>query len=508
MPASAARRARQPVRAGNPKRMAALRPSLGRRRGLNLLEIDVKDENGEVVGFLGGAPGAAPSRTHAAARLLRPAGRRAPGARAAASTSSAASSASRIRSSPSTTRRSRSARAAAASGTNTDGVGWAQPVQPAATGRYLISLAKAAARAGVDEIQFDYVRFPSDGDRLSTMRFAGKRKEPIQRDVIPHFLTVARRARSRRSTSSSASTSSASRPTHDLGIGQDVSLIGKHVDVISPMLYPIALQRRRARPQRSQRRPEPDRRALDGRRSARSSLGSPNAKIRPWLQDFGWRTGYTIAEVRAQINAAIEQGASGWMLWNAADGVQQGRVRQTSADTFRAASAKLPAWQPLTDIDAAVPARRRDRLRHRRDEVRRLVRGRRREGARRRAAPRRGQARRPARRRHRLGDGQDDRLADRARARGLARARRARDGHAALDRRAHLVRAGRDGDPRPRLRGRLVHRQPGRHRHRRRRTTKREDPSRSARSACSRRSTRARSCSSPASRASRPTPTT
>ena len=108
--------------------------------------------------------------------------------------------------------------------------------------------------------------------------------------------------------------------------------------------------------------------------------------------------------------------------------------------------------------------------RHRRDEVRRVVGRRRRQGARRRAAPRRGARARAARRRHRLGDGQDDRLADRARPRGLAAARRARARHAALDRRAHLVRARRDGDPRPRLRGRLVHRLAGRHRHRRRHT--------------------------------------
>ena len=75
---------------------------------------------------------------------------------------------------------------------------------------------------------------------------------------------------------------------------------------------------------------------------------------------------------------------------------------------------------------------------------------------------------RPAGRRHRLGDGQDHGWADRPRPPGLADAERARVRHAALDRRAHRLRARRDGDPRPRPGGGLAHRLAGRHPHRRR----------------------------------------
>jgi hypothetical protein len=90
--------------------------------------------------------------------------------------------------------------------------------------------------------------------------------------------------------------------------------MGKHVDVISPMLYPnhytngeLGISDPNADPSQTV--------ALSMGTFRAQLLGSPNVKIRPWLQDFG---GYGLSQVRAQTNAAIQQGASGWMLWDAA----------------------------------------------------------------------------------------------------------------------------------------------------------------------------------------------
>ena len=107
-------------------------------------------------------------------------------------------------------------------------------------------------------------------------------------------------------------------------------------------------------------------------------------------------------------------------------------------------------------------------LRHRRDEVRRLVGRRPGQDQARRATPRRSEGARPAGRRDRLGDGQDHRRADRPRPPGLADPECARVRHAALDRRADRVRARRDGDPRPRPGGALADRLAGGDPHRRR----------------------------------------
>jgi hypothetical protein len=66
---------------------------------------------------------------------------------------------------------------------------WLNQYSPGAW-KYLIDLAKAAAKTGVDEVQFDYVRFPSEGI-LSDMRWPHKRAEPLNA-TIPRFLAAAR----------------------------------------------------------------------------------------------------------------------------------------------------------------------------------------------------------------------------------------------------------------------------------------------------------------------------
>ena len=143
---------------------------------------------------------------------------------------------------------------------------------------------------------------------------------------------------------------------------------------------------------------------------------------------------------------------------------------------------------------------------HRRDEVRRHLGRRRRADQARRAADRRQARGGPPRRRRALGARQDDRRADRDGGGGLAGARPARDGHAALDRRADLVRAVRDGDQRPRPRGAVADRLAGRDRHRHL-AHQGADPRRPRRPHHGGARRGARSCSSPASRASRPATT-
>ena len=110
--------------------------------------------------------------------------------------------------------------------------------------------------------------------------------------------------------------------------------------------------------------------------------------------------------------------------------------------------------------------RRSPRARPDRHEVRRHLGRRHAEDQGRRPPARRRARDRPARRRRALGHGRHDRRADPARPRGLAAAAPARVRHARLGRRAHLERALRDGDPRPRPRGRVAHGLAGRDRHR------------------------------------------
>ncbi|HET6173815.1 MAG TPA: putative glycoside hydrolase [Gaiellales bacterium] len=188
------------------------------------------------------------------------------------------------------------------------GVPWLNQYSPKAWA-YLISLGKASARAGVDEVQFDYVRFPSEGD-LSSMRWPHKKAEP-KNATIPRFLAAAHSALEPLHVKVGVDLFGLA-AAHELGIGQDVALIGKHVDVISPMLYPnhfgpgeLGVSDPNGSPNTIV--------ALSMGTFRGQLINSPNVKIRPWLQDFG---GYGMSQVKAQISAAMGQGAVGWMLWS------------------------------------------------------------------------------------------------------------------------------------------------------------------------------------------------
>ena len=108
------------------------------------------------------------------------------------------------------------------------GLAWLNPYSRAAW-RYDVDVAVAAAKAGFDEIQFDYVRFPSDGD-LAAMRFPGT--HPRARDAtIPAFLRYAVSRLHPLGVRVSADVFGLS-AARDLGIGQLPSRIGEIEDAI------------------------------------------------------------------------------------------------------------------------------------------------------------------------------------------------------------------------------------------------------------------------------------
>lgn len=177
-------------------------------------------------------------------------------------------------------------------------------------------LAVEAANLGFDEIQYDYVRFPTDGD-LSTMDFGLEYNEENRVLAISKFLEQSKQALLPTGAKLSADVFGFTMLVpDDLGIGQDVTELAPHVDYLSPMVYPSHF------PNGSM--------ALDGHpndfpyetieismRTGREQLGSA-LQLRPWLQDFDFfdMKPYGPEEVRAQIQACEDVGTSGWMLWD------------------------------------------------------------------------------------------------------------------------------------------------------------------------------------------------
>jgi hypothetical protein len=195
---------------------------------------------------------------------------------------------------------------------NNSGLGWTNPYDERVW-RYDVGIGVAAARAGFDEIQFDYVRFPSDGD-ISQIRYPGAHRQPMGW-TIPMFTKYAASRLHPLGVRVSTDVFGLS-ATRDLGIGQFPRRISKFVDAIYPMVYP------------SHYGPgeynivDPDSRpgvtVAYSLRDFRTKLQGRKTQIIPWLQDFSLGRRYTLADVQDEIQSARLEHSKGFMLWNAA----------------------------------------------------------------------------------------------------------------------------------------------------------------------------------------------
>jgi hypothetical protein len=177
---------------------------------------------------------------------------------------------------------------------------------------YGLSLAAEACEMGVDEVQFDYVRFPDK--RNETTVFDGGVSLETRTSTIVQFLEEAVALLHPMGCAVGADVFGfTTTATDDGGIGQRWEEVTGVVDVASPMVYPSHYAAGWYGFDIPNDHPGPmvTRAIEDG--VARLSR---NVVIRPWLQDFS----YTSEQVRAQIEVA-EQFGLGWMLWNARSNV-------------------------------------------------------------------------------------------------------------------------------------------------------------------------------------------
>jgi hypothetical protein len=202
--------------------------------------------------------------------------------------------------------------------TNRKGVRW---TDPAAEGvwAYHASLAREAWRRGFDEIQFDYIRFPTDGDVEAIVYPVWDGAEP-KRQVIRRFFRYLHEELETKDIPVSVDLFgyTVRLDENDLGIGQHTADALPYVTAVSPMVYPshyyagsYGLENPALHPG------EIVEKSMEIGRQLMASSSPSRGSIRPWLQDFDIGAVYDAAKVRAQIDAAEEGGASGWLLWNA-----------------------------------------------------------------------------------------------------------------------------------------------------------------------------------------------
>ena len=183
---------------------------------------------------------------------------------------------------------------------------------------YNIALAREAARRGFDEIQFDYVRFPTDG-RLSAARYSRPNTRETRLPAIAGFLERARREIG--PTGAVVAAALFGDPPfneNDTDIGQRIEELAPHLDFICPMVYPSGYHK--GIPGHPNPVAVPYKVVHESVRLIRKRSTGHVAQVRPWLQDFRdyafGRKVFGPPEVQAQIRGAEEAGGSGWMLWN------------------------------------------------------------------------------------------------------------------------------------------------------------------------------------------------
>lgn len=206
--------------------------------------------------------------------------------------------------------------------TNSDGVIWVSPHD-----RYLweynIAVAKEAALAGFDEIQFDYVRFSaSNGGKLDKdldYRNPNKESKP---ETIQKYLQYARKELEPLGVYIAADVyGQVGSLPDDMALGQHWESVSNVVDYICPMIYPshygkgvYGLPVPDAEPYKTVYRSTQD------SMNRNANIDTP-AMIRPWIQAFTarWVKGYITygpEQIELQVKALKDLGINEYILWS------------------------------------------------------------------------------------------------------------------------------------------------------------------------------------------------
>ena len=195
---------------------------------------------------------------------------------------------------------------------------WVDPYA-AAVWNYNVAVAAEIAGRGVDEIQFDYIRFPSDGP-VERAGYRHRRPGMTKIDAIESFLAMAREQVQVPISTDLFGFNSWYRSGN--WIGQNIEILSEYVDVISPMFYPSHFPNDFLS----------DRSYLErahdiyekGVRRARH-LVQGRSYIRPYVQAFLIGGELRMEEeeygryLRLQLQGNRTAGGTGFTLWNASN---------------------------------------------------------------------------------------------------------------------------------------------------------------------------------------------
>ena len=184
---------------------------------------------------------------------------------------------------------------------------------------YIGLIAKEAYSVGFDEINLDYIRFPSDGN-MKDIAYPFS-QNGVHADVIKDFFAyITPIIKSHGLTVSGDLFGMTTTNKDDLNIGQILEDALLYFDYVAPMVYPSHY------PKGFNGHSDPNKYPYEvvnysmseAVKRALAASTSP-LKLRPWLQDFDYGGNYGTEEVRAQIKATYDAGLTSWFLWNASN---------------------------------------------------------------------------------------------------------------------------------------------------------------------------------------------
>ncbi|MDR2399705.1 MAG: putative glycoside hydrolase [Endomicrobium sp.] len=195
--------------------------------------------------------------------------------------------------------------------TDRKGAAWLDPYNKE-TWDYNLKIAERAIDIGFDEIQFDYIRFPSDGN-TKNCRYSKPHSATEASKALVGFLKDAKRRINPKGAKISIDVFGlTTTATDDMGIGQKIVEMTEQVDYVSPMVYPSHYAKWTygiTDPNK-----EPYKVVYNSIEGAIKRIHPE--KLRPWLQDFSLGYKYGPNEVKEQIQACYDNNIGNWLLWN------------------------------------------------------------------------------------------------------------------------------------------------------------------------------------------------
>lgn len=212
---------------------------------------------------------------------------------------------------------------------------------------YVALLARDTYALGFDEINFDYIRFPSDGN-MKDIAYPWTGTLAKATALENFFVYLEKNVKPSGAIISADLFGMTTVNTDDLGIGQVLEPALRHFDYVAPMVYPshypphfngwldpnkhvydvvyYSMSRAVKRAVSMVTPPvvTPTATTTKEVTTTVATLLTPEEKamtlkLRPWLQDFNYGGTYGPIEVRAQIKATYDSGLASWMLWDPAN---------------------------------------------------------------------------------------------------------------------------------------------------------------------------------------------